>query len=234
MPVSLGILNLENYYPGLRDNSLNILYGKPGSGKTIIGLQFLIDGALKGEEVLYVSLDESAYEVKKDFENMQWNLDIINVIDAVPSSKKKEIAPYREVTQVTDVIRMRDVKVKGTGREIDIFNLRSTIKNIMEKNKFTRVVIDSLTSLKLFYTTGVDPEEAALAFVDFFRYIENSTVLFIAEDFDDLNTIMRMMDSVLRLDKDENDYTLEIVKSSYILKKTNISLVLKNNGFAVE
>lgn len=234
MSLDLGIRNLSDYFPGLRENTVNLIFGSPGSGKTIIGLQFLINGAERNEETLYISLDESAYEVRKNFENMNWNLDIVNVIDAVPTSKKREIAPYREVTQVSEVLMMKDVSMKYQIKEIDVFNLRSTLKNILERRKFKRIVLDSLTSLKLFYTLGVEPEEAAIAFVDFMRVLEESTVLIIAEDFDDLNNVMRMMDAVLKIEREGNDFTLEIVKSSYILKKTFLPLVLDESGFRVE
>lgn len=234
MSLDLGIRNLSDYFPGLRENTVNLIYGSPGSGKTIIGLQFLINGAERNEETLYISLDESAYEVKKNFEDMNWNLDIVNVIDAVPTSKKREIAPYREVTQVSEVLRMKDVSMKYQIKEIDVFNLRSTLKNILERRKFKRIVLDSLTSLKFFYTLGVEPEEAAIAFVDFMRVLEESTVLIIAEDFDDLNNVMRMMDAVLKIEREGNDFTLEIVKSSYILKKTFLPLLQDKSGFRVE
>lgn len=234
MSLDLGIRNLSDYFPGLRENTVNLIFGSPSSGKTIIGLQFLINGAERNEETLYISLDESAYEVRKNFENMNWNLDIVNVIDAVPTSKKREIAPYREVTQVSEVLMMKDVSMKYQIKEIDVFNLRSTLKNILERRKFKRIVLDSLTSLKLFYTLGVEPEEAAIAFVDFMRVLEESTVLIIAEDFDDLNNVMRMMDAVLKIEREGNDFTLEIVKSSYILKKTFLPLVLDESGFRVE
>jgi len=234
MSLDLGIKGLSDYFPGLRENTVNLIYGPPGSGKTIIGLQYLMDGADKNEDTLYISLDESAYEVRKNFENMHWNLDIVNVIDAVPTSKKREIAPYREVTQVSEVLKMKDVSMKYQIKEIDVFNLRSTLKNILERRKFKRIVLDSLTSLKLFYTLGVEVEEAAITFVDFLRVMEDSTTLIIAEDFDDLSNIMRMMDAVIKIEREGNDFTLEIVKSSYILKKTFLPLILNESGFMVE
>lgn len=233
MVLDLGIRNLSDYFPGLRENTVNLIYGPPGSGKTIIGLQFLIYGAERNENTLYISLDESAFEVKKDFEDMKWNLDIVNVMDAVPTSKKREIAPYREVTQISDVLVMKDVSKIHQVKEIDVFNLRSTLKNILERKKFKRIVLDSLTSLKLFYTLGVDPEEAAITFIDFLRMLDESTILIIAESFEDLNNIMRMMDAVLKIEREGNDFTLEIVKSSYILKKTYIPLRLEDFGFSV-
>ncbi len=234
MPLDLGIKNLSDFFPGLREGTVNLLYGSPGSGKTIIGIQYLMSGASKNEDTLYISLDESAYEVKKDFEEMDWTIDAINVIDAVPSSKKREINPYREVTQITEVLSMREVSSKSHMREIDVFNLRATLKNILTKRNFKRIVLDSLTSLKLFYTIGVEPEEAAIAFVDFLRVLQDTTVLIIADDFDDLNNVMRMMDTVLRIEREGNDFTLEIVKSSYLLKKTFHSLSLTKSGFVVE
>jgi len=233
MSVNIGIPGMEKYFPGLREGTINLIVGAPGVGKTILGIQYLIDGAEKNEDVLFISLNESAYDIKRDFEDFTWNLNILNVIDATPTSKKREIRPYREVTQVADVIKMKDVKDKYQSREIDVFNLKSTLKVILEKRKFSRVLLDSITSLKYFYTLDVDPEEATMSFLDFFRLLENTTSLIIAEYFEDIENIMRMMDSVIYLRREETEIILEILKTSTFYSRSVVPLTLTKNGFVI-
>jgi len=233
MSVNIGIPGMEKYFPGLREGTINLIVGAPGVGKTILGIQYLIDGAEKNEDVLFISLNESAYDIKRDFEDFTWNLNILNVIDATPTSKKREIRPYREVTQVADVIKMKDVKDKYQSREIDVFNLKSTLKVILEKRKFSRVLLDSITSLKYFYTLDVDPEEATMSFLDFFRLLENTTSLIIAEYFEDIENIMRMMDSVIYLRREGTEIILEILKTSTFYSRSVLPLTLTKNGFVI-
>lgn len=233
MSVNIGIPGMEKYFPGLREGTINLIVGAPGVGKTILGIQYLIDGAEKNEDVLFISLNESAYDIKRDFEDFTWNLNILNVIDATPTSKKREIRPYREVTQVADVIKMKDVKDKYQSREIDVFNLKSTLKVILEKRKFSRVLLDSITSLKYFYTLDVDPEEATMSFLDFFRLLENTTSLIIAEYFEDIENIMRMMDSVIYLRREGTEIILEILKTSTFYSRSVVPLTLTKNGFII-
>ena len=233
MSVSLGIPKIENYFPGFREGTLNLLLGEPGVGKTILGIQYLINGAENNEDVLLISLNESAYEIKMDFEDFTWNLNIINVIDVTPTSKKREIKPYREVTQIADVVKMVNVKEKYQTKEIDVFNLKSTLKIIMEKRKFSRVLLDSITSLKYFYTMDIEPEEALLSFLDFFRALENTTSLIIGEYSEDIPHIDRMMDSIIKLKRVGKDIILDVLKSSFFYNSAVIPLTLTKNGFEI-
>jgi circadian clock protein KaiC len=58
--VALGIEGLDDILGGgLTAHRLYLIEGMPGSGKTTLGFQFLLEGARRGEPVLYVSLSET-------------------------------------------------------------------------------------------------------------------------------------------------------------------------------
>ena len=49
----------EILHGGLPRGYLYLIEGNPGTGKTTLGLQFLLEGIRKGERVMYVTLSES-------------------------------------------------------------------------------------------------------------------------------------------------------------------------------
>ncbi len=70
---------------GLSRRHVFLLEGSPGTGKTTISLQFLIEGAVNGERCLYVSLSESESELRDSAasHNMTLN-DNIEIFELVP------------------------------------------------------------------------------------------------------------------------------------------------------
>jgi len=66
---------------GLPANRLHLIQGNPGSGKTTLGLQFLLEGARLGEPGLYVTLSETAEELRTVAASHGWTLDGIELYE---------------------------------------------------------------------------------------------------------------------------------------------------------
>ena len=80
--VSMGIDGLDFILKGgLTKNRLYLLQGNPGTGKTTIGLQFLLDGEQKGETGLYITLSESKEELIAVGKSHGWDLEKLNIFD---------------------------------------------------------------------------------------------------------------------------------------------------------
>ena len=63
--LSTGIAGLDDIlHGGLAKGFLYLIEGNPGAGKTTLALQFLIEGAARGEKGLYISLAESESELR--------------------------------------------------------------------------------------------------------------------------------------------------------------------------
>src|SRR5262245_707126 len=84
--VSTGVPGLDVVLSGgLTPNRLYLLEGVPGSGKTTLALQFLIEGAGRGEPVLYVTLSETEEELRGVSASHGWSLDGIAIRELMPS-----------------------------------------------------------------------------------------------------------------------------------------------------
>ena len=117
-----------------------LLLGGPGSGKTILTVQFLYRGIYEyGENGVYVSLDESRGHLYREMEAFGWRLE-----DA-----------EREGRFIFIDAHPRRVR-------FDIGRLKSRIEDAVEEISAGRVVIDPLTSLTLIYPDVVRRREVIL------------------------------------------------------------------------
>src|SRR3954452_25103577 len=79
-PVSTGIAGLDDILrSGLTPGRLYLIEGTPGSGKTTLALQFLLEGKRLGERTLYVTLSETKRELIATARSHGWSLDGIDI-----------------------------------------------------------------------------------------------------------------------------------------------------------
>src|SRR5262245_49967280 len=83
--IATGVEGLDDILADcLTPNRLYLIEGVPGSGKTTLALQFLLDGARRGEPVLYVTLSETEEELRGIATSHGWSLDGITIRELVP------------------------------------------------------------------------------------------------------------------------------------------------------
>ena len=117
---------------GLPKQRIHLVEGRPGSGKTTIGLRFLIDGAEKGERGVYVSLSESVAELRATAASHGWSLDGIELREVVPAEV--------QLDQQQSVLFPTEAELSQT---IDL--ITSAIGAVAPH----RVVIDSMSELRM-------------------------------------------------------------------------------------
>lgn len=132
--LSTGIAGLDEILRGgLTRGRIYLLEGTPGTGKTTVGLQFLLDGAARGEKGLYVTLSESIDELQSAATSHGWSLDGIELHELV---NEMGLDPDSEQS----VLHPSEVELGETVREV--------IERIDELCP-ARVVFDSLSELRL-------------------------------------------------------------------------------------
>lgn len=122
--IQTGILGLDDLLGGgYRQNTVNVVLGSTGTGKTIFALQYLLEGIEKGEKAIFISFD----------------MDELDIVDAVAGLGWKNVREYIENNQL--VINKFYVE-NITYLNDDLFNF---IESAAEEN--TRIAIDSFTPL---------------------------------------------------------------------------------------
>src|SRR3954447_21970622 len=133
--LSVGVPGLDIVLGGgLPAGHVYVLEGDPGTGKTTLALQFLLEGATKGERTLYVTLSETASELRTVARSHGWSLDSVNL---------HELAPTEETLDPADdytILHPAEVELGQT--------IRAVLDQV-ERIKPTRVVFDSLSELRL-------------------------------------------------------------------------------------
>ena len=149
-----GIEGLDNVLGGgLTPNRLYLVEGVPGSGKTTLALQFLLEGAAAGEHTLYVTLSESADELQSVAASHGWSLDKITI---------RELSPSEEA------LRPEDQYTMFHPSEVELGETTRAVLDEVVRIEPRRVVFDSLSELRLLAGNPLRYRRQILALKQFF------------------------------------------------------------------
>jgi circadian clock protein KaiC len=167
---SMGVAGLDDVLAGgLRKRRVYLLEGSPGTGKTTIATQFLLEGARQGERGLYITLSETEAELRETATSHGWEMsENITVYELVPPEN------LLDEDQQQSLLYSSDLELGETTKRIF---------EAVESIKPQRVVLDSLSEIRLLAQSSLRYRRQILALKHYFSK-HDATILLL----DDLTT----------------------------------------------
>jgi circadian clock protein KaiC len=150
---------------GLPENRIYLLEGSPGAGKTTLAMQFLLEGARRNQRSMYITLSETAEELRSSANSHGWSLDGVNIREYI----------------ITDasVDRDREITMYHTP-ELELGETMARILKDIHEFRPERVVIDALSELRLLSDSVLRYRRQLLALKRFFN--ECNCTVFVLDD----------------------------------------------------
>ncbi len=157
-----GVEGLDNILAGgLPVSCFYLVQGDPGSGKTTLALQFLLEGVRRGERVFYITLSETKRELLQVARSHGWSLDDI---------------PLLELSAIENLLKPEAQTTVFHPSEIELTKVSQMLMDETRKTNPSRVVFDSLSEFRLMAETPLRYRRQLLNLKrEFAQY--NSTVL---------------------------------------------------------
>jgi KaiC/GvpD/RAD55 family RecA-like ATPase len=192
--VSTGVPGLDRMLGGgLVGGRPYLVTGGNGSGKTLLALSFLREGLRLGEDVLLVAADEPPSEIVENVRAFGWDLSQVQTLDANPGGKGfRRTAAVQEIRTMTDLKSMRDLaddtaRPSPDAEGITIQSIHLKLRQQMGGHHFTRVVVDSMTSIRRFAVrASSDPQAERTEIQSLLRFLaeKQATTLITASPSD--------------------------------------------------
>src|SRR5689334_18625349 len=145
-----GIAGLDDILGGgFAAHRMFLVEGTPGVGKTTLAMQFLIEGVRRGERCLYVTLSESRDEMEAVAASHGWSLEGIDII---------------ELSQVENMLGAAQQNTLFHPAEVELGQLAELITTEFDRIRPRRMVLDSLSEMRLMAQSTLRYRRQVLAF----------------------------------------------------------------------
>lgn len=194
---STGVEGLDDILAGgLQRGRVYLIEGSPGTGKTTIATQFLLAGAAAGERGLYITLSETEEELRQSAASHGWKLEgPIKIYELVPPES------LLDENQQQSLLYSSDLELGETTKRIF---------EAIEKAQPRRIVVDSLSEIRLLAQSSLRYRRQVLALKHYFAR-NGATVVMLDDLTSDTHdkTVHSVAHGVIRLDELAPDYGAE-------------------------
>lgn len=195
-PINSGVPGLNHLMRGgFAKGRAHLVEGRPGAGKTTVGLQFLLDGVRQGETCLYITLSESKRELQSVAHRHGWSLEELEIYELVPPELSLDKSQYQSMLHSS---------------ELELGETLQMALAAIEKHRPSRLVFDSLSEIRLLSQGSLRYRRQVLALKSFVL-LNDITTLFLDDltgEQDDLN-LHSVCHGVLRLEHYVPEYGAE-------------------------
>lgn len=170
-----------------------LIEGSPGAGKTTIATQFLLSGAAEGETGLYITLSETEDELRASAASHGWAFDDpLEVFELVPPESLLDDEQQQSLLYSSD---------------LELGETTKRIFEAIERVNPTRVVLDSLSEIRLLAQSSLRYRRQILALKHYFSR-RNLTVMMLDDLTSDVldKTVHSVAHGVIRLEELAPDF----------------------------
>lgn len=182
----------EILYGGFPSGQMYLLEGDPGTGKTTLAMQFIISGSRRGEKSLYLTLSESKAGLEDSARSHGWDIKDLPIAEFIPA--EASLNPKQQYS----VFHPSEIELSETIQKLT---------QLIDEVKPDRLVIDSLSELRLLASDPMRYRRQLLALKHFFAG-RDTTVLLLDDRTggrDDMQ-LQSIAHGVLRLEKVRRSY----------------------------
>lgn len=146
---------------GLPENRLYLMQGEPGTGKTTIAFQYLLEGVKVNQKCLYISFSESSEELHSVADSHGWDISKLHML---------------ELGSIEDQLKPEAQNTIFYPSEVEMNQTMGVLYNEIEKIKPDRIVFDSISEMRMLAESSLRYRRQMLALKQFFAK-QNCTVL---------------------------------------------------------
>ena len=154
--VATGIVGLDKMLSGgLLSGSVSLVRGAPGTGKTVLALQYLLQGAERGEPGLLISFEEFPQSLQNDAAALGWDLQawqdrgLLHLYFTSPQVLLKSLeAPSGPLGELLFERRIQRVVLDSvthftrlTSDQVELRNIYNRLANALKREHATSVLL---------------------------------------------------------------------------------------------